>query len=162
MSINKKVSRKRLFVDPKVQGVLIVRGVMYWVFCLITIALLLLCYRIVTGPARMFYTHFSDMWFFYGPAAIASFALLPLVVMDIIRISNRFVGPLIRLRRSMRALANGEDVEPLEFRESDFWQEFAEEFNAILRPDFEFIHLCQIGKRKRRIFGNWILKKDER
>ncbi len=104
---------------------------MYWVVCLITIALMLLCWDIITGPARMFYMHFDDMWFFYGPAAIASFLLLPLVIVDIIRISNRFVGPLLRLRRSMRALARGEYVEPIEFRGNDFWYDFADEFNAV-------------------------------
>ncbi len=126
-----KAPRKQLFVDPKVQGALVARVVFYWVVCLTTITLMLLCWRIVTGPARMFYTHFNDMWFFYGPAAIASFLLLPLVVVDIIRMSNRFVGPLVRLRRSMRALARGEHVAPIQFREGDFWQEFADEFNAL-------------------------------
>jgi hypothetical protein len=131
MYINKKALRKHFFVDRKVQGALIARVVMYWVVCLITIALMLLCWDIITGPARMFYLHFDDMWFFYGPAAIASFLLLPLVIVDIIRFSNRFVGPLLRLRRSMRALARGEYVEPIEFRGNDFWYDFADEFNAI-------------------------------
>ena len=72
---DKKAMRKQLFVDPKVQGALVARVVFYWVLCLITITLMLLCWRIVTGPARLFYTHFSDMWFFYGPALIASFLL---------------------------------------------------------------------------------------
>jgi len=128
---DKKALRKHLFVDRKVQGALIARVVMYWVVCLITIALMLLCWDIVTGPARVFYRHFDDMWFFYGPAAIASFLLLPLVILDIIRFSNRFVGPLLRLRRSMRALARGEYVEPIEFRGNDFWYDFADEFNAL-------------------------------
>ncbi len=92
---------------------------------------MLLCWDIITGPARLFYMHFDDMWFFYGPAAIASFLLLPLVIVDIIRISNRFVGPLLWLRRSMRALARGEYVEPIEFRGNDFWYDFADEFNAV-------------------------------
>jgi hypothetical protein len=131
MPIYKKNPRKHLFVDPKVQGALIVRVAMYWVICLISIALMLLCWDIVTGPARIFYTHFNDMWFFYGPAAIASLLLLPLVIIDVIRISNRFVGPLVRLRRSMRALARGEEVELMEFRDNDFWQDFANEFNAV-------------------------------
>ena len=131
MYIDKKTLRKHLFVDRKVQGALIARVVMYWVVCLITIALMLLCWDIITGPARMFYLHFDDMWFFYGPAAIASFLLLPLIIVDIIRVSNRFVGPMLRLRRSMRALARGEYVEPIEFRSNDFWYDFADEFNAV-------------------------------
>ena len=128
---DKKFMRKRLFVDPKVQGALVVRVVFYWMMCLLVITLMLLCWRIVTGPARMFYTHFSDMWFFYGPAAIASLVLLPLVIIDVVRFSNRFAGPLVRLRRAMRALAHGEAVQPIEFRDADFWQDFAREFNAV-------------------------------
>jgi len=127
----KKALRKQLFVDPKVQGALVLRVVLYWVVCVITITLMVLCWRILTGPARLFYMHFSDMWFFYGPAMVASFLLLPLVILDIIRLSNRFTGPLLRLRRGMRELARGERVEPIRFRDGDFWQEFAEEFNAL-------------------------------
>ena len=128
---NKKAMRKHLFVDPKVQGALVTRVVLYWGICLITVTLMLLCWRIVTGPARMFYTHFNDMWFFYGPALVASVLLLPLVIVDIIRLSNRFAGPMLRLRRSMRELTRGEHVEPVEFRDGDYWQEFADEFNAL-------------------------------
>jgi len=123
--------RKRLFVDPKVQGALVMRMLLYWVVCLITITLMLLCWSVLRTP-RIFYTHFDDMWFHYGPALVASFILLPMVIVDIIRLSNRFAGPLVRLRRSMRAMARGEHVEPIRFRENDFWQEFAEEFNAVV------------------------------
>ena len=122
--------RKQLFVDPKVQGALVLRVLLYWAVCLITVTLMLLCWSILRTP-RMFYTHLDDMWFHYGPAPIASFVLLPMVVLDIIRVSNRFAGPLVRLRRSMRALARGEHVEPIKFRKGDFWQEFADEFNAV-------------------------------
>jgi hypothetical protein len=128
---SEKTKRKCFFVDEKVQGALIWRVVMYWFFCLLGITLMLLCWQIVTGPARPFYWHLEDLWFSYGPAAIASLVLLPLVVIDVIRLSNRFVGPLLRLRREMRALASGADAEPLEFRHNDFWRESAAEFNAV-------------------------------
>jgi methyl-accepting chemotaxis protein len=86
----------------------------------------------VTSPAKLPLSHFDDLWFQFGPALIASFILLPLVIYDIISLSNRFTGPLFRLRRSMRALANGEEVKPIRFRDGDFWQGLAEEFNAVL------------------------------
>lgn len=130
-SSDKKKMRKQLLVDPKVQGALVLRAVLYWAVCLITITLMILCWRIVTGPARLFYTHFDDMWFHFGPAVVASTLLLPLLIVDMLRLSNRFVGPLFRLRRAMRALARGEHVEPVEFRGGDFWQEIADEFNTL-------------------------------
>lgn len=128
---DKKYPRTHLFVDPKVQGALIVKVVTYWIVCLIGIALMLFCWRIVTGPVMLFQTHMKEMWYFYGPALVASILLLPLVIVDTIRFSNRIVGPLLRLRRSMRELARGENVEPLGFRGTDFWQDFANEFNAV-------------------------------
>ena len=128
---DKKRLRKHLFVDPKVQGALIVRVALYWVVCLISMMLTLLCWQMITGPARPFHVHLSDMWFCYAPALAASLLLLPLVITDVIRLSNRFVGPLVRLRRSMRELARGECIRPVAFRDADFWQDVANEFNAV-------------------------------
>jgi hypothetical protein len=108
----------------------LLRVLLYWIVCLSTITLMLLCWSVIHTP-RMFYTFLDDLWFQYGPALIASFVLLPMVMVDIVKLSNRFAGPLMRLRQGMRALARGEEVEPIQFRESDFWREFAEEFNAI-------------------------------
>ncbi|MBU4270351.1 MAG: hypothetical protein KKA28_00560 [Planctomycetes bacterium] len=130
--LDKKHLRKHLFVDPKLQGPLIARVVFYWIVCLISITLMLLCWQVLSGPPRPFHVHLNKIWFQYGPALVASLIMLPLVIIDIVRFSNRFVGPLLRLRRSMRELARGEQVEPIEFRETDFWQELADEFNAVM------------------------------
>ena len=54
---NYQTPRKKIFIDAKLQGALIGRIVLYWVCCLLTIALMLLCWRIITGPARLFYLH---------------------------------------------------------------------------------------------------------
>jgi hypothetical protein len=125
--------RKQLFVDQKVQGALVVRTIGYWAFCLLSITLMLLCWRIATGPARMFYMHFDDMWFHFGPALVASLILLPMVVVDVVRMSNRFVGPMVRFRRMMKDLAAGKPVRPITLRDGDFWQDYAKDFNAVLR-----------------------------
>jgi hypothetical protein len=125
--------RKQLFVDPKVQGALLLRAIGYWFFCLLTMALTLLLWQLFTGPARLFYLHFDDMLYWYGPAAVASLLVLPLVIIDCVRLSNRFAGPLYRLRREMRRLGAGETVKPIHFRDGDFWLEFADEFNAVAK-----------------------------
>ena len=127
------VKRRQFFVDPKVQGALVLRAVGYWLFCLVTIALMILFWKVATGPARPFWTHINAMWFQFGPAFVASICLLPLVVIDTIRLSNRFAGPFVRLRRSMRELAEGESVADVHFRDDDFWRDFAEDFNRLRR-----------------------------
>ncbi len=128
-----KQLRKRLYVDPKLQGTLIARVVLYWFVCLLGITLMLLCWRIASGPPRPFIAIMGELWSHYWAALAASVLLLPMVIVDVVRYSNRFVGPVLRLRRSMRRLARGERVEPMEFRGDDFWREFADEFNAVAR-----------------------------
>jgi len=91
-----------------------------------------LCWRVMAEPSQPFSTHWKEVWIYLGPACVLSLILLPLVIVDILRFSNHFVGPLMRLRRSMRRLARGEHVDPIKFRGSDFWQDFADEFNAML------------------------------
>jgi hypothetical protein len=128
----KRAIRRQLFVDAKIQGALMLRVILYWATCLVTITLMLLCWRILTGPARTFYQHLDEMWFSFGPALLGSLILLPLVIVDVVRLSNRLVGPFVRLRHGMRALARGEHVESIRFRQGDFWREFTDEFNAVV------------------------------
>jgi hypothetical protein len=127
-----KSLRKQLFVDARIQGALVARVILYWAVCLITVTLMLLCWRVYAGPAQTFYQHFDAMLYFCGPALVASLILLPLVVVDVVRLSNRFVGPLMRMRRCLRAIAHGEQVEPIKFRRGDFWNDLAHEVNAVI------------------------------
>lgn len=123
--------RKRLLVDFRVQGALIVRVVLYWLTCLFAIMLLLLGWGLLTDPARPLNSHMADLWAFFGPAAVASLFLLPAVVFDLLRLSNRFAGPMFRLRQSMHDLAQGKPVDTVRFRQGDFWEEFADDFNTV-------------------------------
>ncbi|NIP86198.1 MAG: hypothetical protein GTO03_11765 [Planctomycetales bacterium] len=126
-----KRNRKRYFVDFQVQGALLVRTAVYWVFCLFGVATMLLVWRVFSEPAAPFAVQLQELWQRFAPALVASLLLLPLVMMDTVRTSNRFAGPMFRLRRSMKALACGERVEPVYFREHDFWRDLAQDFNAI-------------------------------
>ncbi|HZZ29263.1 MAG TPA: hypothetical protein VFE46_14795 [Pirellulales bacterium] len=123
--------RKRLFIDRKVQGALMLRAVEYWFCCLLTVALALLAWSLITGPDQPLVQFFLDSWRFFLPTAVVSLLILPLLVYDILRLSNKFTGPLFRLRRELRRLAAGEQVPPMHFREGDFWPDLADEFNAV-------------------------------
>jgi hypothetical protein len=124
-------NRKRFFVDFKVQGSLLLRSAMYWAFCLLTISFMLIIWRVVTGPPELFSKHLVEVWQRFAPALVASCLLLPLVMMDSVRLSNRFAGPIFRLRRAMKALVRGENVQALHFRDGDFWHDLADDFNVV-------------------------------
>ncbi|MBN1591035.1 MAG: hypothetical protein JW888_16095 [Pirellulales bacterium] len=125
--------RRQYFVDANVQGDLVWRLILYWCTCLATVMLTLLGWRILAGPMGMpIYYHFGDVLFYYGPALVVSMVILPLVIIDIIQFSNRFAGPMVRLRRAMRALARGEHVEAIHFRQHDYWRALAAEFNEVV------------------------------
>jgi hypothetical protein len=123
--------RRHFLVDYQVQGALVVRIVLYWLTCLLTVFFLILGWGMITNPTQPLIARLDELWALNGPAAVASLLLLPLVIFDLVRLSNRFAGPMFRLRRSMRDLAQGRPVAPVRFRHSDFWQLFAEDFNRV-------------------------------
>jgi|SRR5208282_4010717 len=127
----KRSLRSRFYVDFRVQGALVVRVVLYWLTCLLAMMLLLFAWGLITVPNRPLNAHVNDLWTLFGPAAVASLALLPAVIFDLVRLSNRFAGPMFRLRRSMHDLAQGRPVAALRFRHHDFWREFADDFNTV-------------------------------
>lgn len=124
--------RKRLLVDWRVQGALALRCVIYWCLCLVSISIMLVVWAMLTDPTRFFYEHAADLESTFTPAAIASVFLLPIVIFDLLKLTNRFAGPIYRLRAEMRELARGGEIKRLRFRDGDLLPELAEEFNAML------------------------------
>jgi hypothetical protein len=123
--------RTIFFIDTKVQGALMVRTAIYWMFWLLSVSLMLICWNAYTGPSKKFIDLVADLFHRYGPGLIASLVVLPIVMMDVVRLSNRFVGPVMRLRGALQELAAGRPVKPLHFRDDDFWRELAGDLNEV-------------------------------
>ena len=124
--------RTQLFVDRKVQGMLIVRVTMYWLYCLLSISLLMVCWVAFTDRPATSGELFQKTFGQFGPALGASLVALPIVILDLLRLTNRFAGPMFRLRRSMRDFADGKPVHPVYLRNKDFWSDFAADFNRAM------------------------------
>jgi hypothetical protein len=122
-----------MFVDARVQGVMLRRLVIYWLLGLLAMTQILLCWRIITGPPAPFfdYFRFDILWTEHAPVVIASLIMLPFFLIDTVIVTNRFCGPFYRLRGAMRSLSAGERIEPLKFRDKDFWRDVADEFNLL-------------------------------
>jgi hypothetical protein len=127
--------RQRLLIDRHVQGALISRVVLYWFLCVTGMFCLLAGFPLVTSffmrspgtPSA--WQIVVQTWRMFWPAVFASALMLPWLILDVIRISHRFVGPLYRLRTSLRDMAEGKQVAAVKFRAHDFWFELAEDFN---------------------------------
>jgi hypothetical protein len=123
--------RRRLFVEPRMQGLLIFKVLVYWLTSFVTIGLMLTCFSIFNDQPRNSTELFAGMWAKLTPALAASMLLLPLIVIDCIRWSNRYAGPMVRLHAALTKLADGGRVTPLKFRQGDLWAEMAQQFNRI-------------------------------
>jgi len=123
--------RSIFFIDRKVQGALVVRTGIYWLFCLFSVSLMLICWSAYTGPLKPFGVLVAELYHRHGPVLLASLILLPIATMDVLRLSNRFVGPAWRMRTALSELAAGRAIEPLNFRDDDYWTDLAGNLNEV-------------------------------
>lgn len=132
--------RQQLLVDHHVQGALLKRTGLYSVSCAVYFAVILVFTESMSRPDELFSEAIFrclDEAIYWAPGLIL---LTPLVAYDMLKLTNRFAGPVFRLRREMKRLINGESIQPLSFRDGDHWPEMAELFNQLRQ---ELIELRQ-------------------
>ncbi len=123
--------RKLLWVEPKLQGGLVLRAVMHWAICLLSVGTILIigaAFSDLHAPVAAVTQMIQNYLF---PALLVSLLVLPIIVWDTIRHSNRMVGAVTRLRHALERLADGETTSPLIVREGDCWKTMADQFNRI-------------------------------
>ena len=126
--------RSRTLIDTEVQGSLLRRVALHWIvfFVLNTIALTVWIRLFEQPDANWGHTFGDTLWRFL-PFFIITAALIPAFVWDTLKLSHRFAGPIMRLRNALKDIKEGRAVAPLKFRDSDFWQEIASNFNDVMR-----------------------------
>ena len=110
---------------------LLLRATLYWAVCLLVQVLMIAFFAVVTSAPDTFYSNLDELWAHLRLSLVAAALVLPLLLIDIVKLSHRWVGPIFRLRTSLQALSRGEPVTPIRFREGDYWQELAGDFNVI-------------------------------
>ena len=124
--------RHQLFADRNLQGALLVHTAIYWFYCLFSVTLIAVCWIIFTKQPESSVELFTQLWLNCGPALLGSVLLLPLVMLDCLRLSSKFAGPMVRMQRVMRELAAGETPPPFRLRPGDYWDEFADNMNLVM------------------------------
>ena len=88
--------------------------------------------QVLADPFRPLSAHLQELWWTHGPFLLVAVFMLPAFVVDTIKLSHRFAGPIFSLRRAIREVAAGEPPRKLKFRQRDFWQDLAGDYNAML------------------------------
>ena len=109
--------RKRLFVNREIQGRLLARTALYWILYHAVLWMAMFFYRyaehrgaVLAGaeprPFADLYGQFlhehQSLWF-------CAFAILPIVLWDLLKFSHRVVGPLVRFQRTLEKPHRGRD-----------------------------------------------------
>jgi hypothetical protein len=124
--------RSQNFVDSPVQGALLRRIFLHWCSFFFVLAAAVVSLETLLGdPAKNFSDRFWQEANSFKLIAVVMLSLLPAFMLDTIRFSNRFVGPVSRLRRGLRELKEGK-AERIQFRGNDFWTEMGNEFNGLI------------------------------
>jgi len=125
--------RTRSFVDPEVQGGLLRKIAFHWTLLFVVNSIALVVWvRMFEQPGATWGETFGDCVRRFLPFFVVTALLIPAFVWDTLKLTNRFAGPIFRLRSALAAAAKGQSVEPLHFRDNDFWQEIANDFNDVI------------------------------
>jgi hypothetical protein len=125
--------RTKNFIDASVQGSLARRIIFHWLLFLLVASLAAFILQVLSNPFRPLPQHLNDIWLTHGPFFLVMVFLLPVFVVDSIKLSHRFAGPIYSLRRAIRDIAAGKPARKLKFRRHDFWHDVAEDYNAMLQ-----------------------------
>jgi hypothetical protein len=128
--------RKRLTTDSAVQWALVRRILWHWTYFLVLSVTLLPAWVAIASwdiinTSLSFGDAIVSAFVRVLPLAVFFLALVPLIIYDVLRLSNRFVGPVCRLHTAIKRLAAGEEVRPLRLRRDDFWQSVIADFNIL-------------------------------
>ena len=123
--------RKRVVVDQQLQSQLARRIVTYWGLTWLLVFSLPILVRMFTEnvPFQQLATQIiADFWF---PIVMSVF-MIPIVVWDSIRFSNRVAGPVYRITKTVRELAGQSPVRTLKIRQNDFCHDMVDAVNVLV------------------------------
>ncbi|MEM6779879.1 MAG: hypothetical protein AAF670_19655 [Planctomycetota bacterium] len=121
-------------VDRDVQFGVVRKIATHWIalFACNSLALLLWV-RLFEQPDLAWKETLADCVRRFLPFLVITACLIPAFVLDTLKLTNRFAGPVSRLRREITHAAEGRPVAKLTFRSNDYWREIADGFNELTR-----------------------------
>ncbi|MEZ6136865.1 MAG: hypothetical protein R3C53_18375 [Pirellulaceae bacterium] len=127
-----KKLRSKIFIDKTVQGAIAKRIILHWFVFFLLASLSLFTVEYFMGSSNLSMAeHLGVVWSKYAFFFLLMLAIMPTFIYDTMKMSHRFAGPILRLKDSLKNLADGGQTQHLKFRENDFWRELSEDFNRV-------------------------------
>jgi len=132
MTANPSNCQRRLrIVEGRLQGQLLRQVCWHWsLFLLLSFTLTVSLGFLAADPNVTFTHRLLDVVSANILPFLVLLTLLPYFLVNTVRLSNRFAGPVRRLRRALEELAFRDQTHPLVFRDNDFWVSTANAYNA--------------------------------
>ncbi len=122
--------RKKIWID-RFQTYLVVRIGMYCVLFQAAVWALAMIDRTVGGALEQFIG--ADGAVYCYAIALGGIVIMTVsAVYDAIKFGHRLVGPLVRFRNTVKAIAAGEEIELIRLRDGDFLQDLKDDFNNMI------------------------------
>ena len=123
--------RKKNLVHRAIQLALVKRMLLQWFFFVLVTCALTVATQFIFDPLQT-----RTDWNYHFRVTVSSFLLvslcmIPIFLRDSIKLSNRFVGPIMRLQTFVQKVGR-DDVDKLQFRQGDFWTTLSQDFNDML------------------------------
>ncbi|MFG0264850.1 MAG: hypothetical protein ACF8AM_06805 [Rhodopirellula sp. JB055] len=123
--------RQQLLIDRDVQVALILRAVLYGTACVTYFVVIQFFTQSMIHPGVAtsdLFLSLTDEAVYWVPGLLV---LGPLMIYDVLKVSNRFAGPIFSMRREMQNLVDGKEGRNISFRNDDHWSAMAIQFNTI-------------------------------
>lgn len=123
--------RRKVLVSSDIQWAIVRKSFWDWLlYCTTAIFLIGLLQVLYVGTSKPLVEHFQAILRTVVTLFLVFALLLPKFIYDWFHFSHRFLGPVERVRRVLRDLADGKAHTEVHFRKNDFFREMANELNS--------------------------------
>jgi hypothetical protein len=134
--------RKQVYVSRAIQGRIVSKLAIYWTTYHLALwhGMFLFHYflyrsQLMADPQMAtipFGTQYSQFLSQNYSMLICAVAVAPLIFWDMMKVTHRVAGPLVRFAHTLSDLKQGKKVRPVTLREGDLLTEFRDDFNEYL------------------------------
>lgn len=143
--------RQRYYVDTAVQFDLLKRVLFYGLASILFLTLPIAFAKTLSDPSVFFLDHIGNVFRNHWPVLMMTVFFVPFAMNDILKFSNRFVGPIYRIRAEFKNFEQSGRIKSIKFRDGDYWHDLANGLNQITQRlnELEDLHASDTGSRSR-------------